>query len=204
MSSTPAQPPAGPPPKPGVDELSRSDASLVVPMIKRLHEPGGGGAGVKMPTDDAPVIAPLAADMVVMYAIDRPDHLEYVQNRTLRASSLSVDRLHALAVRNLPSRVQDINMIDAGDGLFAFAAGGNFEASLLFIDAFWEQLAPRFPGRPLVAIPSRDLLFAIGSEQPRAAQIIREKARVELVDNRYAISQTVLERVDGKWRAFKG
>lgn len=202
-SRTPVQPPARPPSKPGDAGLSRSDASLVVPMIKRTHGPSTAST-VKLSDDDAPVIVPLDADLVVMYAIDRPEVLEYLQHRTLKASSLSVESLHALAVSNLPSRVQNINMINGGEGLFCFAAGGNFEASLLFIDALWDQLAEHLPGRPLVAIPARDLLFAIGSKQPRASQIIREKAQLELADKRLAISQTVLERVDGRWRAFKG
>jgi uncharacterized protein YtpQ (UPF0354 family) len=136
-----------------------------------------------------------------MYAIDRPTHLEYVSNQLAADSGMTAEGLHLRAVENLPRRVSEIRLHDCGRGIFGLSAGGTFEASLLLVDDIWDQLAVHFPGELLAAVPSRDLVFAIGSEWQDAHELIANEARVELADKRYAISSSVLVRRDGKWTA---
>lgn len=156
---------------------------------------------MQLSPDDSPVMRPFAADMVVMYAIDRPSHFEFVAMREIKARQLSEEELHDLAVTNLPSRLSHVEVHDLGGGMHGITAGGNLEASLLLLDALWDQLATRLPGEPLAAVPARDLLFTIGSEQPDAMQLISNRARTDLVEKRYAISQSIVVRRGGRWQA---
>lgn len=139
--------------------------------------------------------------VVIMYAIDRPSHFEFVAMREIQARQLSVEDLHDLAVKNLPSRVSQVEVHDLGGGMHGLSAGGNLEASLLLVDSLWDQLAARLPGEPLAAVPARDLLFTIGSGQPNAMALISSRAMIDLAEKRYAISQSVLVRRGGKWQA---
>ncbi len=183
--------------------LSAEDLALVVPMVKALVSPPSGEAArsIELPLDASPVTVPFAADMVLMYAVDRDTHLQYVSNQEVAATGLSLEELHNIAVKNLPGRLGEINLHDCGEGMFGLSAGGTFEASLLLVDGLWDQLADHLPGEPLAAVPSRDLLFVIGSARPNSAERIAEKARIQLEDDRYAISSSVLVRRNEKWVA---
>jgi len=164
-------------------------------------EPREPRTEIHLSFEQSPASIPFAADMIVMYAIDRPSHLEYVSNEVAAATGLTADQLHDISVRNLPSRLVTVELHDCGDGLYGLSAGGTFEASLLLLEDLWQQLAERLPGEPLATVPSRDLLFVIGSAQPNAAELIGARARIELAEKRYAISQSVLVRRGGKWLA---
>lgn len=180
---------------------SSGDQSLIVPLVKGMGLPSGEGAAIQLSVDDSPVVRPFASDMVIMYAIDRPSHFEFVAMREIQARQLSVEDLHDLAVKNLPSRVSQVEVHDLGGGMHGLSAGGNLEASLLLVDSLWDQLAARLPGEPLAAVPARDLLFTIGSGQPNAMALISSRAMIDLAEKRYAISQSVLVRRGGKWQA---
>jgi hypothetical protein len=185
------------------DALPSGDFDLIVPMIKPVSEPHPGEpcAELHLPFEQSPVSQPLAADMIVMYAIDRPGHLEYISNHVAAASGFTTEGLHNKAIKNLPARLGNVQLHDCGGGVYGLSAGGNFEASLLLLGDLWLQLTEYLPGEPLAAVPSRDLLFVIGSERPNADELISRQARIELAEKRYAISQSVLMRREGKWIA---
>lgn len=180
---------------------SSGDQLLIVPLVKGIGRSSGDAAALQLSADDSPVVRPFASDMVIMYAIDRPSHFEFVATREIKARQLSVEELHDLAVANLPSRVSQVEVHDLGGGLHGITAGGNLEASLLLVDTLWDQLAERLPGEPLAAVPARDLLFTIGSGQPEAMALISSRARTGLAEKRHAISQSVLVRRGGRWQA---
>jgi uncharacterized protein YtpQ (UPF0354 family) len=183
--------------------LPDADVQLIVPMIKAVSvsEPQEPQTEIRLSFEQSPVNLPFAADTIIMYAVDRPNQLEYVSNETAAATGLTKEELHATSIKNLPYRLGQVQLHDCGQGVYGLSAGGNFEASLLLLDDLWHQLAQYFPGEPLAAIPSRDLLFVIGSARPNAGQLIAARARIELAEKRYAISQSVLVRKEGKWLA---
>ncbi len=183
--------------------LTSEEISQIVPMIKAVAGPStrSDQAELKLSFDQSPASNAFAADMLIMYAINRPNHYEYVSNEVASATGLDAESLHRTAVKNFPSHLGEVQLHDCGDGLYGLSAGGDFEASLLLLDDLWLQLETHLPGEPLAAAPSRDLLFVIGSDRPNSLALISEKARIELPDKRYAISQSVLVRRAGKWVA---
>ncbi|MBX3628040.1 MAG: DUF1444 family protein [Rhizobacter sp.] len=183
--------------------LSEQDKELVVPMIKAIVGPGAPAEGTELHLsfEQSPISRPFAADMIVMYALNRPSHLEYISNEIASATGLDSESIHELAIKNLPSHLGEVLLHDCGEGIYGISAGGNFEASLLLLDQVWEQLEKYFPGEPFAAVPSRDVLFVVGSDRPNARELIAAKARIDLPEKRYAISQSVLVRREGKWLA---
>ncbi len=178
-----------------------SDMPFIIPMLKQLASKDTAATLADLAPADSPVLRPLAADVVVMYAVDRPNRLEYITNKTFDTLGMDLEALHRLAVQNLPRCLDRIQLHDCGDGVIGISAGGTFEATLLLLDDLWPRLAPHLPGQPLAAIPSRDLIFTIGSEQPRAFELIAERARTPLADRRYELSKSVFIRHGGGWSA---
>lgn len=179
-----------------------SDTPFIVPMLKQMASLDGAATLADLTPADSPVLRPLAADVVVMYAIDRPNRLEYITHKAFDAMGMDLDALHQLAVQNLPRCLDRIQLHDCGDGVIGISAGGTFEATLLLLDELWPRLASHLPGQPLAAIPSRDLIFVIGSEQPRAFELIAARARTPLADRRHELSTSVFIRQGQHWSAY--
>lgn len=60
---------------------------------------------IGLPHDDAPVLKPLNAELLVAYVIDTGDSFEYIQNRDLQTDSVSEAELHAIGIGNLSALV---------------------------------------------------------------------------------------------------
>ena len=70
--SEPLQPNA-----PAMGLSSPQDISLVVPMIKAVSSAPHARPDLTLSAEDSPVMLPLAANMMIMYAVDRPTHLDH-------------------------------------------------------------------------------------------------------------------------------
>jgi hypothetical protein len=66
---------------------------------------------------------------------------------------------------------------------------------------FIGPMLKRLASQDAAAVPSRDLIFTIGQEQPRAFELIAERARTPLADGRHALSLSVFIRHGGGWSA---
>lgn len=177
----------------------RTQADQLIPVFKGAAQGGPLGDAFALSAEDEPVAQPFAADLVLLYAHNLPDRLQYISQRELRAADMTVAQLHAKAVENIPRHFKEINLQDLGNGMFGVTCGGLMEACLLLLEPLWEKLAPYLPGVPLAAVPARDLLFVIGSKQPQALTRIRQAAKVALKDPSLATSQMVFWREGGQW-----
>jgi uncharacterized protein YtpQ (UPF0354 family) len=115
---------------------------------------------VELPKLDEPVLTDLSNGLLVAYLVDQGDHFEYVQRRHLADANLTEAALHQNAINNLTTLLRDKGAkIEPYGEVFAVLFGGNFEASLVLIDALWdEQLAHLAPNGYIIAIPNRDIL----------------------------------------------
>lgn len=198
---TPAPPAPAAPPVAAPALAASPDRTIIVPVVKAVVGPTAGGPVIDLPHDESPVLAPFVAELVVMYAFDHPDRFEYITRRRLREIGLSESDLQALALANLPRRLPKIEMHGASP-CHMITAGGNFEATLLLLDALWDQLAEHLPGEPMAVVPARDLLFVTGSGHAQAAEFLEHVANQELEDPRHALSRCLLVRRGGRWQRF--
>jgi uncharacterized protein YtpQ (UPF0354 family) len=114
---------------------------------------------VELAGPDIPVITDLNNGLAG-YLVDRGDHFRYVQQRHLVDSGLSEAELHLHAIENL-AVLLDANAprIQPSGEAFAIFFGGNFEPSLILVDALWdEHLNHLAPNGFIIAIPNRDIL----------------------------------------------
>ncbi len=78
--------------------------------------------------------------LVVVYAIDTPSNIAYLNPDELEALGVQRDELRALAVRNLRGLLPGIE-VRRGDLVNMITADGNYEASLLLFADLWERSA---------------------------------------------------------------
>jgi uncharacterized protein YtpQ (UPF0354 family) len=159
---------------------------------------------VSLPWADAPVCRSLGDGLLVMYLMDQGDRFEYVNGRDLGAAGLREDDLHAIAVANLLSVVEEEGVeLRAVPDAWALFFDGNFEASLLLLDGLWDdRLTEYHGGHPAVAIPARDVLaFCDGRSPEGIASLRRIVARV-WPDGDHLLSDGLFRRQERRWVRF--
>ena len=100
------------------------------------------------------------------YLVDKGQSYGYVQNRHLEDDGISANDLHQIGLRNLTRLIDQRNarVLPYGN-VFAFIAGGDFEASVMLLEAFWEGEFRKFvTGKYAAAIPARDVLAFCDAE----------------------------------------
>ena len=100
----------------------------------------------------------LNEELFVIYAINSPQSIRYVDADEIAGFGLPLDELRALALRNLRGFVPGI-AVERGPLVSMVTAGGDFEASLVLFSDLWEREGERMRGNPVFAVPARDLLL---------------------------------------------
>jgi uncharacterized protein YtpQ (UPF0354 family) len=125
---------------------------------------------------DAPVITDLRNGLLVAYLVDQGGHFRYVQGRHLADANLTKAALHQSAINNLATLLRDNGAkVQPYGEVFAVFFGGNFEASLILIDALWdEHLADLAPNGHIIAIPNRDILAFCDAKSAAGLEELRQ------------------------------
>jgi len=178
---------------------SRAVLDSIVPVVKAM-EFDGGGREIEIPEADAPIGRDFVADLMILYAEDKPDRFEFISKRRLGELGLSEEELHLRALLNLPSKPPKIELHGAPPKQMLIA-GGNFEATLLLYDGFWNEVSKDIPGELLAVAPARDLLFVSNTSWDGARDFLGEIASRELEDKSHTLSRRILRRSRGKWIA---
>ncbi len=126
---------------------------------------------------------PFDEDLCVFYVRDLPhghipifrDQVEESRAGWGRPSALRAQASTALSIRS-----QQVPAEGKGKGLHAvigFNSGDGFDAARALLPDLMQALDEWLPGRPLVAIPTRDVLMAVGDEDPAFLAEAREHVR---------------------------
>ena len=139
--------------------------------------------------------------LVVVYAIDTPSNIAYLNPDELEALGVQRDELRALAVRNLRGLLPGIE-VHRGDLVNMITADGNYEASLLLFADLWERERDKLRGEPVAAVPARDLLLFADSANPDAVAQLRQLAAKMRAEATYALTDRLFVLRDGNWLPF--
>lgn len=140
-------------------------------------------------------------DLVVVYAIDTPSNIAYLNPDELERLDVPREELRALAVRNLRGLLPGID-VHRGDLVNMITADGNYEASLLLFADLWEREREKLRGEPVAAVPARDLLLFADSANPDAVAQLKQLAAKMRAEATYALTDRLFVLRDGNWLPF--
>lgn len=140
-------------------------------------------------------------DLVVVYAIDTPSNIAYLNPDELEGLGVQREELRALAVRNLRGLLPGIE-VHRGDLVSMVTADGNYEASLLLFMDLWERERKKLRGEPVAAVPARDLLLFADSANPDAIAQLKQLATKMHAEANYALTDRLFILRDGRWLPF--
>jgi uncharacterized protein YtpQ (UPF0354 family) len=140
-------------------------------------------------------------ELIVVYAIDTPSNIAYLNASELDALGVRREDLRSLAVRNLRGLLPGIQ-IQRGEMLSMVIADGNYEASLLLFDDLWARESERMRGAPVAAVPARDLLLFADSADADAVAQLRQLAAKARAEATYGLTDRVFVLQESGWQPF--
>ena len=132
--------------------------------------------GIDIPEDQKPITKILYEDLLLCFAIDLGDSYKILQNEVFKKNpNLNIDMLHQVSVNALIGEIgEQIKINGDPNHLLMVTAGGNFEAAIILLDSFWEQIHQQINGNAIISIPARDLLFICKEGNQDALEKLRE------------------------------
>jgi uncharacterized protein YtpQ (UPF0354 family) len=147
------------------------------------------------------VVEPLAADLAVVYVVDRPESTKFLVEDDLAAMKLTRADAIARARQNVAAHLGRLETRAVPDhALGALATGEYYETSRLLDHAGWKDVAASMPSGLIVVAPANDvLLYGDASAEGRAAMgtIAADMASKAEIP----VSATVLRWTDAGWVA---
>lgn len=165
----------------------------------------GTEAAAKLPKIDTPVISDLKNGLLIGYVVDQDDHFQYIQQRHLADAGMTKAMLRQNAVKNLAAlHAEKGAKVQPYGDTFAVFFGGNFEASLILVDALWDQhFAHLAPNGFIVAIPSRDILaFCDAKSESGIDQLRQIINRLQHVDHPITPTLYYRDLLTSTWRPY--
>lgn len=186
------------------------DASRIVPVIKGpafldglVQSQGGDRTTVELP-----VFERYNDDLIILYAEDAPRSLRYLYEEHLVQAEVSRDVRLELAVDNLRALLPDLGTYE-NQRIHGIVADGIYESSLLLFDELWgdtgwTRRALGLTGEPVVAVPTRNLLLVVDSDDPASVALLREIAVSMFVQEPYPVAGRLFVYRNGRFEAFDG
>lgn len=135
----------------------------------------GNAPGFEIPQDQQPIMHDLYEDLMLCFAVDTGSSYELLQNKILSQNpGLTPEKLYEACVHGLAGEVDgQIKIHGDPEEIVMVTAGGNFEAALILLPYFWENIHNIMGSEVVVAIPARDLLFITKASNPAAVSKLK-------------------------------
>jgi hypothetical protein len=173
--------------------------SRAIAYLKATYPTDDPEPGLELSLEDSPVFSDFLPGMAVAYLVDQGDSFSYVQYRHLWEDGLEPRELNRIGLENLAELAsRSVEVRGYGD-IYVVSMGGNFEAALLLVGAFWDDWYSEVASEPvLAAAPARDILaFGSAESPPTRAALAGLASRLPEFD--HPLSDTLLLRADGTW-----
>lgn len=157
---------------------------------------------VRLSSKDAPFIQPYIGRLQICYLVDEGQSYKYVQNRHVESDQVNVADLHQIGLRNLKNLIsQKDPRVRPYDNVFSFMAGGDFEASVMLLDEFWNNEFRQFiKGDYAVVVPSRDVLAFCDAQSDEGIVELQQVINRVWPKGDHLVSNQIYIRQREKWR----
>jgi uncharacterized protein YtpQ (UPF0354 family) len=141
-------------------------------------------------------------ELLVFYAEDTPTNIRYLTPSTLAALNLELKDLRKLACDNL-QRLVPVPDIQQQGGIYRIRASGDYDASFLLVDDFWEHATIEVAGEIVAAVPARDFLAVTGSQNTEAVRRLKAMAKEIASRAPYRLTPKLFVRRQGSFVPYE-
>lgn len=153
-----------------------------------------------------PVLRATGQQFGVFYAVDEGSSHSFLSTGEMEDAGLTVDQLHAAAMRNLADRVKQktagLSVKAVGSALM-LELGNRWEPGLMLLDALWEGPLKKYaPNGVIAAVPRRDVcLFCDAKSTDGLRELRRQIANAAAAKDPPLLCDRLFTRREGRWVA---
>jgi uncharacterized protein YtpQ (UPF0354 family) len=144
----------------------------------------------------------LNEELVIVYAVDSPTSIRYLNPRDLAELNLQGESLRSFAVRNLQQIMPPVE-IHGKAPFLQLKAGGMFESALLLFERVWNKKELGIMGEVIVAVPSRETLLVADGSNPKAVAQLEKAAREMSASAAYRLTPKLFVRRLDKFEVYQ-
>jgi uncharacterized protein YtpQ (UPF0354 family) len=179
----------------GFGKETEASRAAIIPMVKDQTYINFLGEGNSVPIEH------LAADLWIVYAVDRDTNITSLTEKEMVALKLTRTDLRDLATENLRNILPPVECHGKGPW-FLLTAGGDYVASLLLLDSVWQFAAEKVKGDVVAVAPTRDVVLFTNADSVEGLAEIRRRAKELVSTSDHIVSPTLLRRIGNGWVAF--
>lgn len=146
--------------------------------------------------DNQLVTFPFVGDMMLVLVRDMPEGIGLMNHGALAKMPLDEAKARAIGTANLEKALGSLPTEPAAPGVFRVRANDSYEAARILVPKLWDGLAKQVSGELLVVAPTRDIVYAAGSQDAAAVTAMRALAKKDFEAGPYSLSTAVLRRTD--------
>jgi uncharacterized protein YtpQ (UPF0354 family) len=140
---------------------------------------------------------PLPGDLVAVLGVDRPNGIQMASMGQLADAKLDSKVAFEHARKNLRAMYSALKIsLMEGTPVYTNDEDDNYISATILLPELWKPLAAKVKGDLLVGFPSRNRVFATGSEDPKAVLGLSNIAGVAFQTEDHPITKTIF-----KWSA---
>ena len=186
--------------KKGNTQIPKMDLSKIFPILKgKLNNSATN-------TDAAePVSIPLIDNIDIVFALDKGEHLEFINDATLKGLKLSLEELRSLSIENLKKYVNIKGIsIEGDENIQMIKLDRVLESSLILYDELWTKFCIDYSDDIVISIPSRELLLiSLASNETGGIQL-KEGAKDLYLNGHYKLTPNLfIRRLDGTFKKME-
>ena len=144
----------------------------------------------------------LLGDLWVILAVDMPESINILSVKQHESLGLEKKELIRLGIANTERILGQMEFNPYGECFTIRCESIDYASSTLLLDYVWDQSANLIEGELIVALPARDTVLFTGSANAKGMQEIREETNHVVKNGHHVITESLLKRVDRKWKLF--
>lgn len=145
--------------------------------------------------------APYNSELVILFAIDSPKSMKFLNETDLEKSGLTLSSLQEAAVKILELKLRSVKL-QVGNAVFFLTGGDGYVTSLLLLKDLWND--DKFPvnGKLVAAVPTRDVLIVTGSEDKQGLTTMNGVISDVMETDGYGITEIPFVYEEGQFVRF--
>jgi len=176
------------------------NASEILPVLRTVAP--GAGAPVEIPEEDQPVVQPLAADILVCYAVETPEMFRFISPRDCALLGIEPSGLKKLSMTNLERLAPRLGISPANAPFFRIADAHGHESAVLLAKSVWDSMSLMIQGNIIAIVPGRDVLIFTGTGTPDGPARLRAMVEELYPQMTTPLSRRLLLRRENKWTDY--
>jgi uncharacterized protein YtpQ (UPF0354 family) len=144
----------------------------------------------------------LIGELWTVWAVDYPESIQLITAKQISSLMITREDLKVLGLVNVRRLLSDLEC-ESYDTFFVLKSINSvYLSSSLLMDEVWDFAATLVDGDLVVAAPARDTVIFSGTQNAAGLRALRNQASYVVKNGNHVLSETLFQRVDGRWVPF--